>query len=135
MADTGDMGFGVTVTFSSGFVALVRGVRRRGMAREPIDTSHAATTNGWMTFIPSDLKDPGEVEIDMIFKPDQTPPITGAAETVTITYPVPSGLTNGATWANSGFLTGFENECPYDALMTATAVIKFSAAPTITAAS
>lgn len=135
MADTGDMGFGITVTFSSSFVALLRAVRRRGMTREPIDTTHATTTNGWMTFIPSDLKDPGEVEFDLLFKPDTTPPITGSAETITITFPVPSGLSNGATWANTGFLTSFECEAPYDGLMTATAVCKFSAAPTITAAS
>lgn len=135
MSDTGDSGFGVSISFSSGFVALVRSVRKRGPTREPIDTTHAASTNGYATFIPSDIKDVGEIEVDMLFKPDTTPPITGSAETVTITYPVPSGLSNGATWAASGFLTSFESEAPYDGVMTATAVIKLTGAPTITAAS
>lgn len=135
MADTGDMGYGVSISFSSGFIALIRGVRISNYNRDPIETTHASSTSGWRTFIPSDLKGGQQIEVDMLFKPDATPPITDAAETVTLTFPVPSGLSNGATLASSGFLVAFGNEVPYDGVMTATATIQLTGAPTWTDAS
>lgn len=135
MADTGDQGFGIAVTFSSGFLAKIRGVRLAGYRREPIETTHAKSTNGWRTFIPSDIKGGQTIEVDLLFQPDATPPLTDSAETCTITYPVPSGLSNGATLAQSGFLIEFGNEAPYDDVMTATATIQLTGEPTWTDAS
>jgi hypothetical protein len=58
--------------------------------------------------------------VQLLFNPATAPPIGGAPETVTITYP------DTSTVAGSGFLTDYDNESPYDNLMTATATIKFS---------
>lgn len=128
-----DQGFGLSITFSSGFCALIRSVTWGGMQREFLDSSHMATTNGWMTFMPSDLKDAGELSVDLLFDPDMEPPIEGALETITVTAPIPAGGSTAATWACSGALRSFEWTGPHDALMTATAALKFTGEPTITA--
>lgn len=127
-----DQGFGLSITFSSGFMALIRSASWSGIAREPLDTTHMGSTNGAMTFIPSDLENAGELTVELLFDPDDGPPITGAAETITVTFPIPAGGSTAATWACSGFLTSFEMTAPHDNLMTATATIKFSGEITFT---
>jgi hypothetical protein len=54
---------------------------------------------------------------------------------VTITWPVPAGLTNAATWVFSGFMTDFKPSSHIEQLMEATATLKVSGGVTITAAS
>ncbi len=122
-----DVGFGITLTFSSGFFAEITNVDG-SMSRDPVDTTHSTTTGGYKTFIPSDLIDHGEVEVELHFDPDVGTgiPIDGAAETVTITFPTPVGGSSGATWAASGFLTNFSFSAPIDDKMTANATLKLS---------
>lgn len=127
-----DQGFGLSITFSSGFLALIRSASWGNMNREALNTTHMGTTNGAATFIPSDIEDYGELTVELLFDPDDAPPITGAAETVTVTFPIPAGGSSAATWACSGFLTSFEMTAPHDNLMTATATIKFTGEPTFT---
>ncbi len=57
------------------------------------------------------------------------------AETVTIRWPTPAGLTNGATWVASCFMTGYQPGAQIGELMTASATLKVSGAVTITPAS
>lgn len=122
-----DVGFGTTITFgTSGFTAELRSVNGPSMDRPAIDTSHMTTAGGKRTFIPSDLTDHGEVELEILFDPDTEPPIDLVAEQITITYPVPAGQTNGATYVFSGFVTAFEPSAPYDDLMTGSITIKVS---------
>lgn len=130
-----DEGFGTTVTFSSGFCAQITSVDGPQFKRKDIDTSHMLTTNGWMTFQPSDLKNPGQLKVSLLFDPDRTPPIGSAAETVTVTFPIPAGKTTPATWACSGFLIDFNFTDPHDDKMTAEATIKWSGQPTYTVSS
>lgn len=125
MADTG---FGISITFASGFFAEILSVDGPGLDRASVGTTHAGTTDGWATFIPSDIKDPGELEVEIAFDPDEEPPIDDAAETITVTYP------NGATWACSGFMTGFRPSVPIDDRMTASCTLKWSGKPTFTPA-
>jgi len=125
-----DEGFGTTISFSSGFLAEVQSVSLSGYERNAIETTHMTSTNGWRTFQPSDLKDPGTLSLDISFRPNDNIPITGAAETVTVTFPVPSGGSTGATLACSGFLTKFDFTDPMDERMTATCELKLTAAPT-----
>lgn len=127
-----DQGFATTITFSSGFAAQVRSVQWAGLERVELETTHMTSTNGWKTFIPSDLKDPGTLTVELLFNPSTAPPITGAAETVTVTFPIPSGGSTAATWAASGFLKTFDVTDPYDDVMTATASLKFSGTVTFT---
>lgn len=135
-----DQGFGTTITFQSGLFAEIRGVRRSGLARDSLETTHMGSTNGWRTFMPSDLKDPGEIEVDLLFDPATKmaaikTAIAAAAETITITYPIKSGHTNPATDACSGFMTSFDSDDPHDAIMTGTAKLKLTGEPTFTAGS
>ena len=127
-----DSGFGVSISFSSTFCAAITNVEWSGISRKAIDTTHSATSGGSKTFIPSDIEDYGELKVDLLFNPNDAPPITGAAETVTVTFPMPAGGMSAATWAASGFLTDFQVGVPIDDVMTATATIKFSGIVTFT---
>jgi hypothetical protein len=117
-----DSGFGVTITFQTGFFAEIRSANWSGISRAPLDTTHSGTSSGNMTFIPSDLKDSGTLEVELLFIPTADPPIGGAAETITVAWP-------GQSWSCSGFMTEFSATAPYDDIMTATASIKFTGAP------
>ncbi len=130
-----DSGFGQSITFASGFFAEILSIQWSGISRDAIATTSSGTSGGSATFIPSDIEDYGEVQVELLFDPDDTPPIASAAESVTVTWPIPAGLTNGATWAFSGFMTSFEVNSPIDDRMTATATIKVSGIITFTDAS
>jgi len=127
-------GYGISIAFRSGFLAKIKTVAYSGLERKAHDTSHTQTTSGWMTFIPSQLKNPGEFQIDILHDPDLTPPITNDAETVTITYPLQTGETVAANWVFSGFMTSYEFTGPFDDLQTAKVSIKLTGAPTFNAA-
>ena len=114
-----DIGTGITITFSSSFLAEILDVTPPGASRASIQTSHMGTTNAH-TFTPADLVDWGELVVEMAFAPGTTPPITSAAEEITITFP-DSG---SSTWVFDGFLTGFTPKGPLEDRMTATATIK-----------
>jgi hypothetical protein len=130
-----DIGTGTRITFgTSGFSAKLMSVEGPDMKRPSIQTTDMSTTNNH-TFMPGDLVDRGEAQITVQFDPSLTPPIAGAAETVTITWPVPAGLTNAATWVFSGFMTDFKPSSHIEQLMEATATLKVSGGVTITAAS
>lgn len=121
-----DSGFGTTITFSTGYFAEIISVDGPDLSRESIDTTHMGTTSGLMTFIPSDLIDNGTLSVEMAYVPGTAPPISSAAETVTVTYP------GGTTAAFSGFMTSFSPSIPIDDRMTASAEIKVSGAITRT---
>jgi hypothetical protein len=91
-------------------------------------------TTGNHIFMPADLADPGELTLTVHHDPSLTPPINAAAETITITWPTPAGLSSGATWSASGFLTGYNPGAQIGELMTAQVTIKLSGAITINAA-
>lgn len=130
-----DSGFGVTITFDSGFFAEITNVTTPDMNRDPIETTHSTTTGGKRTFIPSDLVDHGQFNVDLNFDPDDEPPIDSAAETVTITFPTPVGGSSGATWQFTGFMTNYGGAVPIDDRMTASATVKVSGDITYTSSS
>lgn len=115
-----DSGFGTTITFSTGYFAEIISVDGPDLSREAIDTTHMGTTSGRMTYIPSDLIDGGTLSVEMAYVPATAPPISSAAETVTVTYP------DSSTCSFSGFLTSFSPSIPIDDRMTASAEIKVS---------
>ncbi len=124
-----DVGTGATITFgTSGFSASIISMEWGGLTREDVDTTHLGTTTA-MTYIPGDLYDPGDLTITFQYDPDTQAPITAAAETITITYPIPSGLSSGATHAGTGYINSFTpGSLTVDELMEAEAVVKFSGA-------
>jgi len=137
-----DIAHSTAITFSSGFIAELTDINWSGISREAIETSHmglAAAGSGKFgnrTFLPGELIDPGTLECEIAFDPDTLPPIAGAAETVTITWPLPSGQTTAGTFACSGFMTDFSLSAQLEgSRMTANVTIKLSGECTVTASS
>lgn len=136
-----DQGFGTSITFQSSlFSAQITGVTISGVTREALDTTVMDTTSGAMTFIPSDLTDAGELQVQLKFHPHTKiaalkTALSAAAETITITFPVPTGGSSGATWSSSGFMTAFNITSEMGSIITADATIKFSGVATCTAGS
>ena len=135
MAMGADAGFGATITFSSGiFTGLLRDVTINGLGeRSPLDTSHMTTTNGWRTFLPGDLKNPGTVSAEALFTSGNLSgfktAVNSSQESITITFP--SQGTAG-TFVCSGFAVGATIPVPYQDLMLSTIEIQFTGEPTMT---
>lgn len=106
MAGTGNT---ATIVFgTTGFTGNFEMVGGTEQEREKIEDSHLGTTTT-KTYFPGDLKEPGEFEAEFQFDPDVQPPIDNVPETVTITFPVPTGLSNGATLAGTAFVTKWKS--------------------------
>lgn len=127
-------GYGISLTFANGFCAKIKTPSYSGLSRKAHDSSHTQTVDGWMTFFPSALKNPGELQVDILFNPNLTPPIDEDADTVRVTFPLGDGETNAAYWECEGFMTDFEWTGPHDDLETAKVTIKFSGTPTFSPA-
>ena len=121
-----DIGTGTTITFAdSAFSAELLSVNGSGLARASVDTTHLGTVGG-MTFIPTDLVDSGEFEIEIHFNPDNFPPIDAPVEVITITFPLVAGDSTPAKWVCEGFMTNFDWGVQLEDKMTASATIKLS---------
>lgn len=99
MADTGN---GSSITMSDGFTASYTMIGGFEQEIPDIETSHLGTSTK-KTFVPGDLYDPGEFEAEFQYDPNNQPSI-GTTLTITITYPVPSGSSNGATTSGTGYI-------------------------------
>ena len=110
-----DSGFGTSITFACGVFAEILSVDGPDLSRDPIETTHMGTTNGWKTFIPSDLKDGGTLSVEIAYVPGTSPPIAAAESTCTVTYP------DASTVSFEGFMTSFSPSVPIDDRMTASA--------------
>jgi hypothetical protein len=126
-------GHGATITFSSSFFAWILDISPASMKREALETTNNATTTQ-RTFRPEQLCNNGELRVTIQFDAAKTPPITSAAETVTITFPMAAGAATASNWAGSAFLTSFDPSAPMNGIMTATATLKWAGAITVTPA-
>lgn len=102
-------------------VGCVRSLTLPELTQDKIDASCLDTT-GFMKYIPGDLTDPGECQMEIIFDPtfdwsltvgdeverNDVDGIVGNVDTLTITFPLgtPSN-TQPATLAGSGFITSY----------------------------
>lgn len=101
-----DTGHGATLTF--GTSSLAYQWTKIGAAthdRGEVETTDLATAD-YKTFTPGDLSDPGEFEIEYLFDTETAQAaITGLApETITVTFPVPTGGTVAARCTGTGFV-------------------------------
>jgi hypothetical protein len=120
------LGFGTTTTY----LPKKRSISGPGQSREAHQTSHLGTTGGYHTYIPDDLVEGGEIQMEVFFDPlDGYPPIGGPAETITIT----NNDTGAATEACSAFVTSFEPTRQLGELMMASLGLKVAGAITFTA--
>ena len=131
-----DEGTGATLTFgTTGVSQDVTSISSGGITREALETTNLDTTNA-KTFIPGDLYDPGELTVQFQTDPDTQAPFSNVAETITITYPVPTGSNNGATEASSGFVTAYDvSTCEVDSIMMGSCTVKRTGAITFNDAS
>lgn len=134
-----DDGLGATLTLGTSTWesnAVITSITPDAITREALDTSHLGTTTS-KTFIPTDLRDNGGFSCEFTADAANTvcPPMA-AAETVTITYPPPSGATNGATISGSAFCTEYTplSAAPGE-LMKGSAKWKWASTVTFTASS
>lgn len=129
------VGTGITIVFAtSAFSAEILQVEGQAQSRPSIPTSHMSTPNNRHTFTPGKLVDPGGLRIQIAYNPDTAPPIDAAAETITVTYPLPAGMSTPANDAFSGFLTEYEWTGPLEGRMTANVTVKASGVITKTPA-
>lgn len=100
-----DVGSGATITFgTSAWTGSLISINGQDIARAVVETTALATTVA-KTFMPGDLYDAGGWDIEFYLNPNEPPPITAAAETITVTFPIPAGGATGATAAASGFVS------------------------------
>ena len=116
---------GLTITFgTSSWTAELTSVNQNDVSREALDTTTLATTTA-KTFIPSELFDGGNLEVEFLHETDEQPPYDGVAETITITFPKESsGSSVAGSVAFSGFMTNYSWTAPMGELVTGSATIK-----------
>lgn len=134
MADTGT---GTTVAFgTSSYSVNITNLSLDGEEVEKFDVSHFGTT-GYKEKIFSSLVEPPEFTCDVFYDPDEPAPVSGAVETITITFPIPGGMTNGATLAGTGKIISTGADIPHDNVMVGQYTVAFDGmtGPTFTDAS
>lgn len=131
------VGYKVTVTFgTSAFAHQLKNVRWSGAKRKVHDVTHmltplpTGTQFGGREFLPSPTADPGSVEGDLQFNPDNPLLLnTLINETVTVRW---YDLTTDATWsAARGWVEEHSVEASEDEVMMAHVKIKLSGSVTI----
>ena len=132
-----DTGFGSTLT---GLTPEITGYLRNisgGPSRGSANTTHSSSTNGWATFLPTDVKDPGEFTAELVH--DNGVDFKNVMEDVaaTVTLTLPNNAVGAETYACSAFLTSYEisiTAAPEDDTITANVTIKLSGVPVLTIA-
>ena len=106
---------GIAMTYGSSFFAQITSVTPINATRGAIETTHSLTT-GAQTFMPTDLYDGGEVQIEGHYDNVKSflTPLTAVPETVTFTWPLSTGQTVPHTVSFSGFMTAFSATGPTD---------------------
>lgn len=132
---TVDTGTGTTLTAgtSTSFTPRIENIKLTGETIAVVDTTYLGTT-GTMTAMLGDLKTRPKLDVQCQYNPSLTYP-TGVAEVWTLTLPIPSGGTNGATIYGSGALVGHNADIPLEAKMTSDFNIEWLGAVTRTSAS
>ncbi len=109
MPNIGDTGQGMTVTFGTSSLSLaVTEVTVGTISVDTLDVSTLATT-GFQELITSDLKKIGKCKLKGVFVASATAPtVGGAAETMTITYPLFTGNVQAANLAGTAVFTDWK---------------------------
>lgn len=109
MALIGDTGNGATATFGTSSLSLaITNIQIGEISIDMLDVSTLATTD-FEEMVSSDLKKAPEVTLNVLFVASATAPVVGgAAETMTITWPLFTGTTGAATLAGTAQFTSFK---------------------------
>ena len=142
MAGTATTTYGATVAFgTTSYSAKITDIDGAEPTRSAIDTSHLGLTaydtgvSAFRTFIPGGFIDGGELSLDLVWDMGDEPPISQAAETITITFVGTSGGVADGSLAFSGFVTSYKYNGPMDDRWGGTVTVKVAGEPTWTDAS
>lgn len=109
-------------------IAEVLNISGPSLARDAVDATHTASTEGWREYIPG-LKDAGEVSVEMNYIPggsgDTYMRGTFDAETLT-QFRISEPNSPATTITFNAIVTAYETERPVDDKMVATATLKIS---------
>lgn len=111
-------------------IANVKTFKGPGLKREVYDSTTHDSPNGWRTKA-GGLKDAGELELEINFRPASQSALTADFEDAQprnyqLVFP------DGSTWACPMVLSEFTPSAPVDGLITASAKFALSGKPTIT---
>lgn len=129
---------GITVTFS-GFSADLIDIDGPGFERESIDITHQGS-GSWREKVPSPFANGKPIVLTVAYNGSLNGPslITANPDplsTLTLTLPVPRGLTNGAQHSVLAFITDISPTGSLGEKMTAQVTFEPTGEPTFTAAS
>jgi len=102
----GDTGQGMTATFGTSSLSLaITEITIGARTLDMLDVSALASTD-FQELIGSDLKKQGKVKLKFVFVASATMPVVGgAAETITISYPLFTGHSTSSTLAGTAQFT------------------------------
>ena len=130
-----DVGTGSSITFgtSTSFDMQITGIKVNGEEVPLIDITHMGTT-GTRELMLGDLKGNVSLDVDINYDSSETIP-TGVKQTITLTTPVPAGMTNGATLAGTGAIVSHSGDIQLEDKMTGSYKIQYLSGVTRAAAS
>ncbi len=119
-----------------GFVVMIDTAPE--FSRTAIETTHSASTGGWKTFIPGDIKDGGSLAITCQYDTtlDYKTLFAAGCDTITVTFPKRATSCGGSVASAAGTFAAsvvFEKLSPkweFDAQAVITITFKISGAPT-----
>ncbi len=111
-------------------------------SRTSVETTHSASTGGWKTFIPGDIKDGGMLAVTCQYDTqlDYKTLFAAGCDTITITFPKRATSCGGslaataATFAASVVFEKISPKWEFDSVAVVTLTFKISGAPTYVAA-
>lgn len=134
-----DLGTGTTIEFAtSQFASELLSINWTGISREVVDTTPlsitpaVAGTIGNRRYKAAHAVDPGTLECEFHFNPDDRPPIGEPEELITVTFPLVEGDVSAANWHANGTMISFEiSGIQLDTKMVARCTIKLTGAITL----
>lgn len=119
-----DTGTGAALVFTtSSWTAEIMSIEHSGVSREAIDVTHLGSTSA-RAFIPGDLYDPGELDVEYHHNPDNPPPFTATAEIVQIKFPLSGTITTASQDKISMFIVDLGKTIPLEDKMVGTIKLK-----------
>lgn len=129
-----DVGTGAALTFQSGFGAKITGMSVNGYEVPVIDVPTMSDTDVH-TRLFGQLRSPPVLAVEVLLdqEKDIDAILAAAPESVTITFPIETGHSTGATWVFTGKATSFEADIPVEDAMTGTLTITATSKIAVTA--
>jgi hypothetical protein len=101
--DTGNL---ATLVFSGGFSARLNNIGELERSIGKLACS-ALDTEDDAEYVPDDLAETSDLEIEFYFDPAETPPALGEVQTLTVSFPPHPDFSTPAGYTGSGFFMSF----------------------------